>query len=306
MINFTTATPLDPPTPPLQPADGPGGSNYTYANITQHKYGFGSWSFWIFEPADPTPVTAPVIIFIHGYSAKTPTYYQAWITHLVRHGNIVIYPRYQLGWIIGVRFATLHAIWAVKQALIILKTPDHVHPETEHFAIVGHSLGGGITAEMAAKAVTARLPVPGAVMTVQPYIRNNTMLTDYHDIPATTLLLVVVGEDDTIAGTFFGKEIFMTATQIPLENKDYVIQRTDNYGSPALVADHFAPVCPLNSSMTNAMDYYSTWKLFDALTDYAFYGTYHDYCLGNTTQQRYMGLWSDGIPVKELLVTDTP
>jgi hypothetical protein len=54
------------------------------------------------------------------------------------------------------------------------------------------------------------------------------------------------------------------------------------------------------------MDYYSTWKLFDALTDYAFYGINKEYCLDNTPEQRFMGLWSDGTPVKELIVTDTP
>jgi hypothetical protein len=296
----------DPPTPPGQPLDGPGGSNYTHAAVTENQYGIGAWSFWLFEPAEPTPAQAPVIVFNHGYSAVTPYYYQAWITHLVKRGNIVIYPRYQLGLIVGLRYATLHAIWAVHHALAVLNTSGHVAPDLDKFAIVGHSLGGGITAEMAAKAATTRLPIPRAVMPVQPYIRNDTMLTDYHDIPAETLLLIVVGEDDNIAGTFFGKEIFTTADQIPSENKDYVIQRTDRYGSPAIVADHVAPVCPENSTWTNTMDYYSTWKLFDALTDYAFYGTNHDYALGNTTQQRFMGLWSDGTPVKELTVTDTP
>jgi len=306
LSSLTQATPETPPTPPGQPADGPGGTNYTHATVTQHQYGIGAWSFWLFEPADPTPEQAPVVVFNHGYSAFTPYYYQAWITHLVRRGNIVIYPRYQLGWVIGLRFATQHAIRAVHHALRILQTSGHVHPDTGKFAIVGHSLGGGITAEMAATAAAVRLPVPRAVMPIQPYIRNDTMMTDYHDIPAETLLLVVVGEDDTIAGSFFGKEIFTTADQIPVENKDFVIQRTDRYGSPALVANHFAPVCPPNSSMIDAMDFYSTWKLFDALTDYAFYGLNRDYCLGNTSQQRYMGLWSDGTPVRELLVTDTP
>jgi hypothetical protein len=54
------------------------------------------------------------------------------------------------------------------------------------------------------------------------------------------------------------------------------------------------------------MDYYSTWKLFDALTDYAFYGTEQEFCLGNTTEQRFMGYWSDGVAVRVLVVTDTP
>jgi len=28
--------------------------------------------------------------------------------------------------------------------------------------------------------------------------------------------------------------------------------------------------------------------------------------LGNTKEQRFMGVWSDGVAVKELKVTDTP
>ncbi|MCK5458471.1 MAG: hypothetical protein KAI20_01155, partial [Thermoplasmatales archaeon] len=75
---------------------------------------------------------------------------------------------------------------------------------------------------------------------------------------------------------------------------------------PDIVADHLAPVCLPFFSTVDAMDYYSTWKLFDALTDYAFYGINGEYCLGNTPEQRFMGLWSDGTPVNELIITDTP
>jgi len=180
------------------------------------------------------------------------------------------------------------------------------NPDLDKFAIVGHSLGGGITAEMAVLAEENGLPRPKAIMPVQPFIRNDTMMKNFHDIPATTLLLVVVGENDTIAGNFSAKLIFYTSDQIPFDQKDFIIQRTDRYGSPTLIADHYAPVCIPNISWVDAMDYYSTWKLFDALTDYAFYGTNHEFCLGNTPEQRFMGYWSDGTPVKELTVTDNP
>ena len=297
---------LEPPTPPQQPPTGPGGSNYSHSGVRQSRYGFGARGFWIFEPTDPTPPSAPLIVFNHGWSAFFPIAYKAWIEHLVKRGNIVIYPRYQLGFIIGTRYATQHAIQAVKKAITILQNGDHVQPDLDKFAIVGHSLGGGITAEMAVLAEEKGLPRPKAVMPVQPFIRNDTMMKNFHDIPATTLLLVVVGENDTIAGNFSGKLIFSTSDQIPFDQKDFIIQRTDRHGSPALVADHFAPVCIPNSSWVDAVDYYSTWKLFDALTDYAFYGTNHEFCLSNTPEQRFMGNWSDGTPVKELTVTDTP
>ena len=296
----------EPPTPPQQPPTGPGGSNYSHSGVRQSRYGFGARGFWIFEPTDPTPSSAPLIVFNHGWSAFFPVFYKAWIEHLVKRGNIVVYPRYQLGFIIGTRYATNYAIQAVKKAITILQNDDHVQPDLDKFAIVGHSLGGGITAEMAVLAEENGLPLPKAVMPVQPFIRNDTMMKDFHDMPATTLLLVVVGENDTIAGNFSGKLIFSTSNQIPFDQKDFIIQRTDRHGFPALVADHVSPVCIPNSSSVDAMDYYSTWKLFDGLTDYAFYGTNQEFCLGNTPEQRFMGNWSVGTPVKELTVTDTP
>jgi pimeloyl-ACP methyl ester carboxylesterase len=303
--SFCTAI-TDEPTPPPQPPTGPGGSNYSHEGVRQTWYGWGGRGFWIFEPTDPTPESAPLIVFLHGWAAFRPFAYKAWIEHLVKRGNIVVYPRYQLGFYAGLRFATPNAIRAVQQAITILQQGDHVRPELDKFAIVGHSLGGGITAEMAVYAEQYGLPIPKAIMPVQaaPPSANLSL------IPNSTLMIVIVGEDDTIAGDEWGKQIFYKADKIPLENKDFVIQVTDTYGTPDLFADHSAPLTPAISlgrlGKTDAMDYYSTWKLFDALTDYAFYGINGEYCLGNTSQQRFMGLWSDGTPVKELLVTDTP
>ncbi len=302
----TTTVLLEPPTPPQQPPDGPGGSNYTHGGIRQSRYGFGSRQFWIFEPTNPTPSSAPLIVFNHGWSAIFPIFYKAWIEHLVKRGSIVVYPRYQFGPLIGSRTATQNAIYAVKQAIALLQDGTHVTPDLERFAIVGHSLGGGITAEMATLAAHEGLPFPQAVMPVQPFVRGDTMMKDFQAIPAETLLLVVVGENDTIVGNSSGALIFSTATQVPLDRKDFIIQRTDRYGEPPLVADHIAPVCIPGDSSVDAMDFYSTWKLFDALTDYAFYGINGEYCLGDTPQQRFMGYWSDGTPVRELTVTDTP
>jgi len=296
----------EPPTPPQQPSDGPGGSNYSHDGVRQTRHGFGVREFWLFEPSNPTPSSAALIVFNHGWSAYFPIFYKEWVIHLVKRGNIVVYPRYQLTAIIGTRSATRNAIHAVQRAITILQNGDHVTPDLDRFAIVGHSLGGGITAEMAALAADEGLPSPKAVMPVQPFVRLDTMMKDFHDIPASTLLLVIVGENDTVVGNYSGKMIFTTADQIPLERKDFIIQRTDRHGEPVLVADHLAPLCIPRSSLVDAMDYFSTWKLFDALTDYAFYGLHQQYCLGNTPEQRFMGFWSDEVPVLELVVTDSP
>jgi len=295
------------PTPPDQPTSGPGGSDYSHAGVQKSSYKSGAEQFWIFEPISPKPESAPFIVFNHGYSAIFPFIYQAWINHIVKKGNIVVYPRYQGRFFGGFKNFYKNANNAVKDAILILNNGDHVRPLLDKFAVVGHSFGGGITANMAAVAGEEGLPIPKAIMSVEPYL-SLYLPIDFNKISAETLMLVIVGEDDTVVGNISGKTIFDSTPQIPLSQKDFVIQVTDRYGSPDLVADHVSPVSMHGffSHTVNAMDYYSTWKLFDALINYAFYGINGEYCLGNTPEQRFMGLWSDGTPVKEMIVTDTP
>ena len=295
------------PTPPDQPTSGPGSSDCKHECVQKNSYKSGAEQYWIFEPISPKPESAPLIAFNHGYYAIFPFFYQDWINHIVRKGNIVVYPRYQGGFFFGFRNFHSNAINAVKDAIETLNSGDHVRPELDKFAVVGHSFGGGITVSMAAKAEDEGLPIPKAIMPVQPFIQLGQS-ADFSKISAETLMLIVCGKDDTVVGKRYGKTIFDNTPQIPLSQKDFVMQVTDRYGSPDLVADHIAPVCFrfFFYNTVDAMDYFSTWKLFDALTDFAFYGINREYCLGNTPEQRYMGLWSDGTPIEEMIVTDNP
>jgi hypothetical protein len=297
----------DEPTQPDQPLEGPGSSDYSHSMVIKTRYKRGGEQFWIFEPIMPKPKSAPLIVFNHGWSAIRPISYRAWINHIVKKGNIVVYPRYQKRLVRGFDNFSKNAINAVKDAIEILNKGWHVRPELDKFAILGHSLGGGITVNMAAIADEVGLPIPKAIMPVQPYI-HRVEKANFSKISNKTLMLIIVGEEDATAGNFSAKIIFKETPQIPLSNKDYIIQVTDNYGSPDIKADHMAPVClpRFLSNSVDAMDYYSTWKLFDALTDYAFYNQNFEYCFGNTPEQRFMGIWSDGTPVKELIVTDYP
>lgn len=322
-------------TPPPQPASGPGGSEYPFADMTMHRYGDGDSEYWIFEPAGPTPKSAPVIIFNHGWGVMTPNVYGAWIKHLVRRGNIVIYARYQSSLLTKMTDFTPNAVAAMTAALAELKAGDHVRPQLDRVAVVGHSMGGAITANLAALASSQGLPIPKAICCVEP--ANKSVFAQYfqmpmenlHKIPANTLALVIVGDRDIMAGDETAKWIFWSLKQIPAANKDYVTLVSDDHGSPALVANHMAPVAvemldhdsgagpnddpsrlrPRERSAHKSLDalnYYGTWKLFDGLTDAAFFGKNIQYALGDTPEQRYMGKWSDGTPVKELKVTEEP
>jgi len=297
------------PTPPGQPEKGPGGAEYAHARVEQGHFGNGDTEYWAFTPADPRPRSAPVTVFCHGWLAMQPYVYEAWIAHLVRRGSIVIYPRYQTGARTPARFFTDNAAAAVKDALVRLKGMGPVRPEPERLAVVGHSAGGVIAANLAASWEPLGLPRPRAVMCVEPARSPQgdelwgVPLADYGAIAADTLLLCLAGADDRLAGAKLAEQIIKGAALVPPANKSLLIAPTDRHGAPELVADHTFPTSRLRSSVSlNALDWYACWKLYDGLTDAAFSGKNREYALGNTPQQRFMGFWSDGTPVKELSV----
>ena len=147
------------PTPPGQPASGPGGKQYAHASVTKNRYGKGGTEYWIFEPDQPKPATAPLVVFLHGWGGMNPMYYGAWIDHLVKRGNIVIYPRYQASLLTSIQEFTPNTLSAIKAALNVLQTePGHIKPDLNKFAAVGHSMGGLLAASVAALASDSGLP----------------------------------------------------------------------------------------------------------------------------------------------------
>lgn len=329
--------------PPSQPQSGPGGKQYLHSGVTKNRYGTGGKEYWIFEPDSPRPSSAPVIVFLHGWGGMNPLYYGAWLDHLVKRGNIVIYPRYQATLLTGIGEFMPNTLHAVKDALNRLKDePGHVPADFSKFAAVGHSLGGVLAANLAALASESGLPRVSAVMAVEPGITQapiNVPLADLKKLPPETLLLAIAGDQDTLVRDYDAKRIYYESTRIPARNKDFVLLVSDSHGRPPLEASHRAPTAydknydngegvggpagleipnrvgdapqrsrrsRLDSMMVNALDFYGTWKLLDALCDAAFYNKNREFALGNTPQQRFMGRWSDGKPVRELKVTDRP
>src|SRR5690348_12144401 len=227
-------------TPPSQPLTGPGGKQYAHASVTKNKYGKGSQEYWIFEPDSPKPRTAPVIVFLHGWGGMNPLYYGAWIDHLVKRGNIVIYPRYQATLLTPLKDFTPNTLSAVKDALERLQTEKgHVAPDLSKFAAVGHSMGALLAANVAALAAESKLPRVRAVMSVEPGITEspvNFALADLKKLPADTLLVALAGDQDTLVGNFDAKRIYYESTRIPAVNKNFITLVSDTHGTPSLLA----------------------------------------------------------------------
>ena len=313
--------------PPEQPTSGPGGSAYAHARVTKTMFGEGELAYWLFEPADPAPTSAPMVLFLHGWRGTDPDGYGGWIEHLVRRGNIVIYPVFEKS-----RSDTTDQILAAAlrgSRDAVERVRQGGRADLARFAIVGHSLGGGLTAQIAARAQEAGLPAPKAIMPTQPGWQGGAKYPTeaLPRIPASVLMLVVVGSQDQFGSSRQDRAIWEGTPQIPADNKRYITVQGDDHGSPPLVADHSSPLAyredygaghsarqqrrieflrsltGMRENRANALNYWGYWRLFDALTEAAWSGKKIDAALAAA---RYTAKWSDGTPLKPFTETAGP
>ena len=293
-------------------ADGDAVENTPHRAVKRYEIGQGPRSYWLFEPDQPKPERAPVIVFFHGWFAVNPGFYGAWIDHLVRNGRIVIFPRYQKD------VSTLPAdflpnsLAAVRDALGVLHDGvGHVRPDTARFALIGHSAGGNLAAQVGAISSDphADIPVPRAIITVMPGEVLPMREPNLARIPGTTLLVVFVGEDDLVVGDLRGRQIFAEATAVPPSRKRFILFRTDRHGFPPLIAEHTAPTglhhrldngegvfraLQLSFSDVNALDRAGFWRISDVTLEAAFAGQTLDEAARDEERFRHLGFWSDG------------
>lgn len=234
----------------------PAAKTYIHQASRMTQGGADGGEFWLYEPADPAPKAAPsVVIFMHGWAAIDPWVYSAWIDHLVRQGNVVIYPRYQANVLTSPSKFLPNTIKAVKAALAMTQTEGHVKPNLEQVAIVGHSAGGLLSALLAASSKESGLPAPKAVCCVQPGKSTKRgrglglPLDTLGRIPSDVLLLCVVGDRDTLCSDTDAQTILQQTPQIPLPRKNLMVQVTNEYVSPHLIASHYAPCSVLPEPM---------------------------------------------------------
>ena len=290
------------PSPPKQPEHGPGGAEYPHRSVQQTEHGEGGQQFWIIEPARPAPKKAPLIIFIHGWSAMHPDTYRGWIDHLAKRGNIVVYPRYQDRLLTPAAEYFPNVVASVRDALAVLAQPGHVQPghvqpDLERVALVGHSAGGVQTANYAVLAASEKLPAPKAAMIVEPGQGKNggfkiIPMEDCGKFPASLKLIVMIGDADGLVGEVCARTIWRDTGHV--RERAFVTLRSDAHGTPALNANHIAPIS-WNRAATDALDWLGLWRTFDSLMDSAFSGK-------PLAVDASMGAWSDGTPVTPMKI----
>lgn len=304
-------------TQPTQPLTGPGGQEYICDEVDFQDHAQKADGYWLFEPKNAHLDSAHLVVFTHGYGAYNPMIYGQWIHHIVRKGNIVVFPRYQKNLVLPrpSSFAK-NTAKAIRDAIELLNTGDHVRPITDKLTLVGHSYGGAISANLSVNYEAYGIPEPKAVLLCSPGTGplSGGRLASYEKLPQNLNLLITISEYDYVVGAEFGLLVYETATNTPQRN--LIIQRQDTYGQPAVTAGHnesysvnktyssgklnWTSQRAVRISKVDVVDYNGYWKLLDALMDYTRTGKNMEYCFGNTPEQRSLGLWSDGTPIRPL------
>jgi hypothetical protein len=300
------------PSQPAQPATGPGGAEFVYdRGVVAHRTDRPG-DYWLFEPASPhdggaTPTAGaslPLVFFFSpaccdetAVGGIDPAPFQAWIDHIVQRGAVVVVPSFRVSNPID------DAVAGIRSAMADLANGTHPATDPNRVIAFGHSYGSVLEVNYAAVAAKEGLPVPIALLATVPGC--GCLSDDLSAVPATTRLVVVVGSDDYFAGDAAARRIWAGLRQIPADRKDYLRLMSDDHGGPVLVADHPMPATAEWGPL-DALDWYGTWKLLDTLVDCAFAGQGCDTYFGDTPAERFMGVWSDGVPVKEAQVIDDP
>ncbi len=261
-------------------------------------------------------------MFFHGWFAVNPAFYGAWIDHLVRSGRSVVFPRYQNDLDTLPKDFLPNAMAATRDALGVLEAgAKHVSPDLERLAFIGHSAGGNLAAQIAAIASDphAGLPRPKLVAALMPGEVIPSREPRLDRIPASTLLLVAVGEDDILVGDLRGRQIFTQASAIPRSRKRFLLFRSDRHGFPPLIAEHTAPTganrrldtgegvfrtFQLSLGEVNALDRAGFWRIVDVAITTAFANQTFDEAIRDQERFTHLGFWSDGRKVIPPLISD--
>src|SRR5262249_43269960 len=153
-------------------------------------------------------------------------------------------------------------------------------------AAFGHSGGAAAAANYTALAASLGTPVPRALFIASPGCMDVGCIGDYRSIPPSTLIVLMNDADDQFAaaGTVEQDKIsWAKLAAVPADHKTFIPLHSDDHGNPPLLADHGQSLAPEGG--TDALDWFGTWRLLDALMSCAFANQDCQYVFGDTPEE---------------------
>ena len=308
--------------PPTEPEQG-FGSRENYISEQYFEYQFGSAAegnqTWYYVPEQlKYGASAPVVVFLHGFAALIPKLYQTHIEHLVKQGNIVIFPQYQKATLngflseAGLFSPADQSLWAQRAVLTVDQALEELgdQVQADEVYLYGHSLGGLIALAWQAEGGV----VPRAAVLSHPQVNAQEGIPSFVRIFLRILeipwrdyapdisypVIILNGDEDTIATVEQSREILSLLTSAPTAEL-YIAQR-DCYGYPCVSPNHGGPLDKIQGLPAH-LKLFSVSGELDGL-DWRYYFAGMDAVLAGWRQDLPfdLGTWSNGRPVKPVLV----
>lgn len=251
-----TATTTAPPTPSARTSAAPPAQTDPArpdlpADLDISFAGAGAQGAWVLRREGKRD--DPVVLFLHGWTAVAPELYGPWLTHLVRRGSTVVYPVYQDAPFLAPVVAFDGVVAGVRSALTEADVPR------QGWVVAGHSAGGAMSADYAARAEQLGLPPARGVFAAYPGrgIRDLPLKLPEADparIPASARLVALYGANDQVVGATTAKRTIARAEA----DREQLVRVDD----PA-VDDHLGPQ---RSGRATRREF---WRRLDALVSAA-------------------------------------
>lgn len=307
--------------PPARQLSGYG-SIESYIGSTYERFEIGSASTgdktWYYVPdVLKYGSKAPVVIFLHGFSALYPGVYLSHIEHLLNQGNIVIFPQFQKSTLLGF-FSEAgllkemdQLIWARRAVASVNQAMEQLVSITEpgETVLMGHSLGGLIALAWQAQ---GGYPVKSILLS-HPQVDSSAGMPDFvkafvkvKDIPwrdyvgsINVPVVILNGEEDSIAPVNQSEKIYALLESVP--TKSFYFAQSDRYGYPRLAPNHGSPLNNI-SGLPPHLKIFGVSGELDTL-DWRFYYAALDAMLDDQVTQLMfdMGAWSNGTAAKPIL-----
>lgn len=265
--------------------------------------------YYVFAPVESDRRQSTPVVFVHGYGALNPMIYGGWIRHLTNAGHVVIFPRYQKG-LLGTSADDFVPFTAEAIRNAMTDARGKGIELDDKLYLIGHSYGGVIIANLAARWKELSLPQPGIALLCEPGsgpLRGG-VLDAYDGISEKTSLVVVVGDDDQTVGQQFGEFVFNSSVNATA--RAFLWQYACASDTLSVSASHYEPYS-LDAGFDNGIENFTSkrasrlattdrvdtngyWKIFDMLVARA-----RSSASGPFTERELdifsdLGLWPDG------------
>jgi len=302
---------------------------HRHAAVDVMTLGEGAQRVYVFMPAQPAlRGEVPVVLFHHGWQGMNPLNFGGLIDHLVRGGQVVIYPVYQDSAQAPPQAVTANAAEASRRALAALKTRYALTPDPRRVLYYGYSMGAAIALNLALNPEAHQLPAPRALALVAPGDAHHvahgeqarSIIGPVEYLPPSLPVALLTGAADTSIGLPTARLLAARLCGIRADRRVLMVLPSGEHGDKKVNAGHGSPGAPDSrydfdlarrdiptriagrsgfeaSASLNQLDFYGYWKVLDALTDSLGNDSLPASVFGSgTPEQLYLGLWSDGTP----------